>query len=193
MSKLHLVGTIAVSAALALTLAGCGGNSSQQSNDAKQDQAQEQTQQQEKKTANVGEEVTVQTEYGDLAITVEGFETNAQMTEQYKDYSWFGSGNTFGALLFTIENKSYDNTNMSPKGTVPLASYMTVMVDGASVTQLNSGNTYSSYENLLSSYMKDFTAGSKKKCAYTYALPTVPSQVVVKAGDTEITVPVTAK
>lgn len=169
--------------AMALALVGCGG------------QQKEEQQPEEQKTANVGDEVQVQTKYGDLNVTVTGFETDKATTDQYRQYggSWFDKDGTFCALTMTVENASYENRDITPSDTVPLGNYVAALEDGAEIEPLDTGIDYGTYTNALNGYLNDFPTGKKAKVALTYCLTEVPSQVTVKVGDTEVTVDVTAK
>lgn len=184
MNGIGKIGSAVLCAALAFGVVGCGQSSTQQGSGTQEQQTQEQ------KTASIGDTIEVQTKYGDLAVTVEGFETNSAYTEEYQDRTWFGSGNTFCALLLTVENKSYQSGSSNA---VKIGDYISATIDGASIAPLDTGNPYDSYTNALNGWLNEFPTGSKVKCVLTYALRDVPTQVVAKVGDTEVTMDVTAR
>lgn len=184
MRKLKALACAAFALAMVLALAGCGS----------QQQGQQQAQE-EQKTANVGDEVQVQTKYGDLNVTVTGFETDKATTDQYRKIggSWFDKDGTFAALTMTVENVSYENKDVTPADTLPIGNYVAALEDGAEMKPLDTGESYGTYTNALNGYLQDFPAGKKAKVALSYCLTDVPSQVTVKVGDTEVTVDVATK
>lgn len=185
MKKFKVLLCACFAVALAFALAGCAGNQ----------QSQQEKQPEEQKTASVGDEIQVQTKYGDLNVTVEGFETDQATTEQYREYgdTWFDKDGTFCALTMTVENVSYENNDVTPADTLPLGNYVAALDDGAEMEPLNTGNAYGTYTNALNGYLNDFPTGKKAKVALTYCLTDVPSQITAKVGDTEVTMDVTAK
>lgn len=163
----------------AVALVGCSGGSSEKSKSS------------EPQTANVSDVISVETNYGDLNITVEGFETNSALTAECRNTggTWFSQDGTFCALLLTLENVSYKDTNTS-SNSLNLSRYSYLLVDGAAIEPLTSGFPYENRTTAFAGYVDNFPVGKNGKVAIPFCVVDVPETVVAKIGDYQVTIPV---
>lgn len=181
--KLLLTALVAV---MAFALCGCS-QSNNQSNDS--EQTQEVNQEQEIQTAKVGESISLTSDYGDMNITVDGFEISDEMTDQFSQYGDVSEGNKVGLLLLVVENVSYsdpynDGILLDP----------TVYVndeEGISLTVMNSSLNYGKYMGAAGGFAPGITEGQSKRVAILYQVDPEIENVEVHVADTVVDCPVT--
>ncbi len=168
--------------AFAVVLTGCSGGNSGDSSKSKSN---------EPEAANIGDVINVETSYGDLNITVEGFEANSSLTEQERQsVSTWSADDIFCALLLTVENVSYEDTKTYPSDTIRLNKYSYLLVDGAAIEPLSSAFPYGNRTTALGGCVNNFPVGKNGKVAIPYCVTNVPETVVARVGDYEVTIPV---
>lgn len=146
-----------------------------------------------KKTPAASRPVIVSTRYGKLKVTVDGFVTNAAVTEDCRTSPMFGADSTPGMLLLTVENVSYHDPDAIPDDTVELRKCVQVNVGGKAPSLLDFSLAHDGYESAYQGKVQCFAPGTTLKCNLAYELTDVPSEVCVTVGDTQIMVPVSAE
>ena len=148
----------------------------------------------QEKTANIDEEVSATTKYGDIKITVKGFETSDDIRERYTgEYSTdkVSDTQTVGALLMLLENVSYKD-QYNPDD-IDLQQAMTVKdADGISLSPLNSAADYGQYEAAAGAFLS-CKVGEKKRAAVYYIVEKSMETATVMIGKTKVACPVTCK
>lgn len=166
----------AIAATMAVTLAGCAGAQS--------------ADQEETLTGAVGDRIEMTTTAGDIAITVDGFETNQAITDEFVELGHIEDGKSVGLLKMTVENISFDAQN---GGYVPLSDIVYVKDEsGVTMNVLDRGKGASGeYEYAVWGQYKH-PEGATMRVAMP--LVTSPSTVEVTAvvGGREVPVPVEA-
>ena len=183
--KKRLLITVFV-AVMAFALCGCS-QSNNQSNDS--EQTQEVNQEQEIQTAKVGESISLTSDYGDMNITVDGFEISDEMTDQFSQYGDVSEGNKVGLLLLVVENVSYsdpynDGILLDP----------TVYVndeEGISLTVMNSSLDYGEYMGAAGGFVPGVNEGQSKRVAILYQVDPEMENAEVHVADTVVDCPVT--
>lgn len=173
-------------AAMAFVLCGCSQPNSQNDNS---DKGQEVNQKQEIQTAKVGESISLTSDYGDMNITVDGFEISDEMTDQFLQYGDVSEGNKVGLLLLVVENVSYsdpynDGILLDP----------TVYVndeEGISLTVMNSSLNYGKYMGAAGGFAPGINEGQSKRVAILYQVDPEIENVEVHVADTVVDCPVT--
>ena len=172
--KLLLTALVAV---MAFVLCGCSQSNSQNDNS---DKGQEENQKQEIQTAEVGESIPITSEYGDISITVDGFEISDEMTDQFSQY---------GLLLLVVENVSYsdpynDGILLDP----------TVYVndeEGISLTVMNSSLDYGEYMGAAGGFAPGVNEGQSKRVAILYQVDPEMENAEVHVDNVVVDCPVT--
>lgn len=137
--------------------------------------------------------VLVSTRYGKLKVTVDGFVTNAAVTEDCRTSPMFGDDSTAGMLLLTVENVSYHDPDAIPDDTVELGKCVKVNVGGKAPSLLDFSLAHDGYESAYQGKVQCFSAGTTLKCNLAYELTDVPSEVCVTVGDAQVMVPVSVE
>lgn len=138
----------------------------------------------------VGEPMTVQTGKGDLEITVDGFETSADMRERFSSFETIKKGKTIGMLLLKVKNVSYeDEIN---EGYVMLGSDVyPIDAEGVSLDSLSMVYDYGEYSGAAGA---DFECGvgQAKREALFYVVDDDITEITISVAGTEIPVDVKA-
>ena len=161
----------------------------------KEEKPKEKEQEQEQeKIANIDEEVSAATKYGDLKITVKGFETSDDIRGLYTgEYSTdkVSDTQTVGALLLLLENVSYKD-QYNPDD-IDLQQAITVKdADGISLSPLNSASDYGQYKAAAGAFLS-CKVGEKKRAAVYYIVEKSMETATVMIGKTKVACPVTCK
>lgn len=186
---------IAMVAAGALGLEGCGsteGVSSGSSESAKKAKAKKKAEKKAvRKTANVGDAVEVKSKLGKLTITVEGCDASQSLTQQYQDGSEeIADGNVVCALMLIVGNESVKDPDGNDGFDYTQAGIDFTTPDGVSVTPFCSGYDYKGYGDALAGYMLA-NKGQTDREAVFFQVPDSTQEIIAKLGDTDVTVPIT--
>nr|DAV41136.1 MAG TPA: hypothetical protein [Caudoviricetes sp.] len=178
---------------------GCKGAQPEESSKKKEDQSNKESSttevkdnkkaEEEEKTAAIDEEIAVKTTFGDLKITVKGFETSDTLREQYNYNGNIKDDETIGTLLLLLENVSYKD-QYNPD-LVSLGEVITVKdADGISIHALNSASDYGKYEGAAGGSLT-CKVDEKKRVAIFYLISKSMTTATVFVNKTKIEVPVT--
>lgn len=137
--------------------------------------------------------VLVSTRYGKLKVTVDGFVTNAAVTEDCRTSPMFGDDSTAGMLLLTVENVSYHDPDAIPDDTVELGKCVKVNVGGKAGSLLGFSLAHDGYESAYQGKVQCFSPGTTLKCNLAYELTDVPGEICVTIGDAQVMVPVSVE
>lgn len=186
---------IAMVAAGALGLEGCGSTevvSSGSSESAKKAKAKKKAEKKAvRKTANVGDAVEVKSKLGKLTITVEGCDASQSLTQSYMDGSEeIADGNVVCALMLIVGNESVKDPNGNDGFEYTQAGIDFTTPDGVSVTPFSSGYDYKGYGDALAGYMLA-NKGQTDREAVFFQVPDSTQEIIAKLGDTDVTVPIT--
>lgn len=182
---------IAMVAAGAIGLAGCGTSGQEPSGSAKQEEKPKAKKKAVRKTANVGDAVEVKSKLGKLTITVEGCDASQWLTQQYQDGSEeIADGNVVCALMLIVGNESVKDPNGNNGFDYTQAGIDFTTPDGVSVTPFSSGYDYKGYGDALAGYMLA-NKGQTDREAVFFQVPDSTQEIIVKLGDTDVTVPIT--
>lgn len=176
------VAVIALALTLSLCMFGCGQQSASDNSETGNPEPTEAN----NKTAKVGETIPVTTKYGDLEITVNGFEISDYMTDQFARYDQVKDGLNVGLLLLTVKNVSYQYND----------DYVSLSTDvyvndgnGVSMTPMSSSLDYGEYKGAAGAYF-ECREGQSVYVAVLYQLDPSTTEVVANIGGTQVTVPV---
>lgn len=147
----------------------------------------------EPKTANVGEEVPVKTDNGELDVTVQGFVIPESVNE-YKEAYIDQDSNVVGVLKLQIKNVDYElkNTTTTSTDGKPInisPDIYTTDSDDVSMEPMNSTTSYSNYEVATGGYYFS-DKGRTDRVAVFYEIDPSLESVNVHLGNTVVTVPV---
>lgn len=182
---------IATVAAGAIWLAGCGTNGQEPSGSAKQEKKPKAKKKAVRKTANVGEAVKVESKLGKLTITVEGCDASQSLTQKYQGGSEeIADGNVVCALMLIVGNESVKDPDGNDGFNYTQAGIDFTTPDGVSVTPFSSGYDYKGYGDALAGYMLA-NKGQTDREAVFFQVPDSTQEIIVKLGDTDVTVPIT--
>lgn len=171
-----------------LALTGCGSADESTSSQASDESA---SSQEEKQTAEVGEEVSVETSWGDLWITIDGCVVDDALNELYKDE--LGDGNVACAMLLVVDNESAKDEGTSDSSLFYQHFWIDFLdSDGVSLTPFNSGNDYKGYACALDGFL-NAKEGQKDKEAIFFQIPEGTESITAQLGNFEIQVPVEYK
>lgn len=187
----RFVGSIALVSAL--SLAGCGGSGTQTPSGSTDGAAGAQgsataiaTTSGQPAELNPGDVVTVGGKYGELKLTVDGFELNDTIRDRYGNDE-VGADNTIGILYLTVENVSYDDS-YNP-GYVSLDSEVYLQdPDGVTLNPLSSGFGIGQYASAPGAFFY-CAKGQKVRVAVEYVVPKNVESVVLVAQDAKVTIP----
>lgn len=130
--------------------------------------------------ASIGEAIGVETEYGDVSITVEGFASDTAINDQYAQY--LGEGMVVGMLLALVENVSYEWHESS----VDLDDYMRVEdQDGVSISDFGLSPSFNEYKGYPGRYF-ECQIGEKKRVAMCFEMPVTTQSVTAVFGDVRV-------
>ena len=181
---------IATVAAGAIGLAGCGTNGQEPSGSTKQEKKPKAKKKAVRKTANVGDAVEVKSKLGKLTITVEGCDASQSLTQQYQDGSEeIADGNVVCALMLIVGNESVKDPDGNDGFNYTQAGIDFTTPDGVSVTPFSSGYDYKGYGDALAGYMLA-NKGQTDREAVFFQVPDSTQEIIVKLGDTDVTVPI---
>ena len=140
--------------------------------------------------ASIGDEIPVSTKYGNLKVTVEGFETSADMTaNSFSDT--LTEGDMLGLLLLLVENVSYED--QYNQNSIALAPDVYVKdPSGVTLNPLSSSTDYGKYRGAAGGYA-ELPVGQKARIAVFYDVSPDMESVTVVAGNTSVDVPVARK
>ena len=148
----------------------------------------------QEKTANIDEEVSATTEFGDIKLTVKGFETSDDIRGLYTgEYSTdkVSDTQTVGALLLLLENVSYKDQYNPDR--VDLKQVLIVKdADGISLSPLNSAADYGQYEAAAGAF-PSCKVGEKKRVVVYYIVEKSMETATVMIDKTKVACPVTCK
>lgn len=182
---------IAMVAAGAIGLAGCGTSGQEPSGSAKQEKKPKAKKKAVRKTANAGDAVEVKSKLGKLTITVEGCDASQSLTQQYQDGSEeIADGNVVCALMLIVGNESVKDPNGNNGFDYTQAGIDFTTPDGVSVTPFSSGYDYKGYGDALAGYMLA-NKGQTDREAVFFQVPNSTQEIIAKLGDTDVTVPIT--
>ncbi len=182
---------IATVAAGAIGLAGCGTSGQEPSGSAKQEKKPKAKKKAVRKTANVGDAVEVKSKLGKLTITVEGCDASQSLTQQYQGgLEEIADGNVVCALMLIVGNESVKDPNGNDGFDYTQAGIDFTTPDGVSVTPFSSGYDYKGYGDALAGYMLA-NKGQTDREAVFFQVPDSTQEIIVKLGDTDVTVPIT--
>lgn len=134
-----------------------------------------------KTKANIGDELSISTEYGDLAITVEGFGRDSDIAEKFA--SDLDGGIDLGQLLLKVENVSY---GLDGDTFIDLSSFMYVEGDdGVSLNEFAMADDVGQYAGTPGLYL-ECLQGQTKRVAVFLTFPRGLGKVTVVVGDYEI-------
>lgn len=182
---------IAVAAAGAIGLAGCGTSGQEPSGSAKQEKKPKAKKKAVRKTANVGDAVEVKSKLGKLTITVEGCDASQSLTQQYQGgLEEIADGNVVCALMLIVGNESVKDPNGNDGFEYTQVGIDFTTPDGVSVTPFSSGYGYKGYGDALAGYMLA-NKGQTDREAVFFQVPDSTQEIIAKLGDTDVTVPIT--
>lgn len=181
---------IATVAAGAIGLAGCGTSGQEPSGSAKREKKPKAKKKAVRKAANVGDAVEVKSKLGKLTITVEGCDASQSLTQQYQDGSEeIADGNVVCALMLIVGNESVKDPDGNDGFDYTQAGIDFTTPDGVSVTPFSSGYDYKGYGDALAGYMLA-NKGQTDREAVFFQVPDSTQEIIVKLGDTDVTVPI---
>jgi hypothetical protein len=182
-------GFISLTALSTLALVGCGSESSSTDDEESSSSDTADTPEEEQPTeAAVGDVVAVSTEYGDVNVTIDGFETSQSMTDDFRSYGEITDSEVVGVLMLVLENVSFDDGYN--EGFVALDEVFRVEdPDGISVSYMNSGYDYGQYKCAAGAFA-ECAIGETARFAIMYAMSPSITQVTVVFPDVNTTVPV---
>lgn len=142
-----------------------------------------------KKTASVGDDITVSTKNGNYTVKVIGFETSEKMRAQFSDYDKMKPENTIGLLLLEVRNDSYDD-KYNP-GYISLGKDVyAVGGDGIAISPMNSSVDYGEYEGAAGAFF-ECPVGKAVRIAVFHQVPAdMSGAVTVSVGGTDVECPV---
>ncbi|WP_432316458.1 hypothetical protein [Collinsella aerofaciens] len=182
---------IATVAAGAIGLAGCGTSGQEPSGSAKQEKKPKAKKKAVRKTANVGDAVEVKSKLGKLTITVEGCDASQSLTQLYQDGSEeIADGNVVCALMLIVGNESVKDPDDNDGFEYMQAGIDFTTPDGVSVSPFSSGSDYKGYACALGGWM-NAQKGQTDREAVFFQVPDSTQEIIVKLGDTDVTVPIT--
>lgn len=182
---------IATVAAGAIGLAGCGTSGQEPSGSAKQEKKPKAKKKAVRKTANVGDAVEVKSKLGKLTITVEGCDASQSLTQKYQGGSEeIADSNVVCALMLIVGNESVEDPDGNDGFNYTQAGIDFTTPDGVSVTPFSSGYDYKGYGDALAGYMLA-NKGQTDREAVFFQVPDSTQEIIVKLGDTDVTVPIT--
>lgn len=139
-------------------------------------------------SATVGEAVEVETKYGAVTVTVDGFEDSQEMRDEFAKYDKVDDGMRVGLLLLVVKN---DSCEMNEYGTLFLDGDVYVEdSDGITINAMSGAYDYGQYE-AAPGYAFDCEVGQTKRVAVPFQIPEGTSEVTVVLGDTRVPVSVT--
>lgn len=185
---------IAMVAAGALGLEGCGsteGVSSGSSESAKKAKAKKKAEKKAvRKTANVGEAVKVESKLGKLTVTVDGCDASQSLMQSYGDGSEeIADGNVVCALMLIVGNESVKDPDDNDGFEYMQAGIDFTTPDGVSVSPFSSGSDYKGYACALGGWM-NAQKGQTDREAVFFQVPDSTQEIIAKLGDTDVTVPI---
>lgn len=182
---------IATVAAGAIGLAGCGTSGQEPSGSAKQEKKPKAKKKAVRKTANVGEAVKVESKLGKLTVTVDGCDASLSLTQDYMDGSEeIADGNVVCALMLIVGNESVKDPDGNDGFECMQAGIDFTTPDGVSVSPFSSGSDYKGYACALGGWM-NAQKGQTDREAVFFQVPDSTQEIIVKLGDTDVTVPIT--
>lgn len=188
LSRRAFIATVATGA---IGLAGCGTSGQEPSGSAKQEKKPKAKKKAVRKTANVGDAVEVKSKLGKLTITVEGCDASQSLTQQYQGgLEEIADGNVVCALMLIVGNESVKDPNGNDGFDYTQAGIDFTTPDGVSVTPFSSGYDYKGYGDALAGYMLA-NKGQTDREAVFFQVPDSTQEIIVKLGDTDVTVPIT--
>lgn len=139
------------------------------------------------KTASVGDEIVIDSVYGEVKVTVDGFELSEGMRARYARGTNIRDSRTIGVLLLKIENVSYSNpygdNYISLNGIMRLKDG-----DGITLTEMSSTYEYGEYKGAGGPHF-DLPKGDTGKFAMFYIVSRDTDTVTLAIGDVTIPVP----
>lgn len=189
--KIVALGTIA---ALTLTLAACGGSSasgagnSTGSAETVSDESKEATpeKKEEPTPANIGDEISVSTEYGDLKVTVEGLDRSKSLYDTINYDGSVPAGQSIYALRLIVKNVSYNDSYN--KGFVDLNNALRLEdADGITVNPMSSAYEYGEY-SLFAGAFGELAEGQTVRAVIEYQSSADLSNATVLVGDSAVSV-----
>ena len=178
----------AIVAVFAFSLVGCSSQSPDDQDSSTSEQSQEVSQEQETKTASIGESIPLTSDYGDLNITVDGFEISEEMTDQFVQYGDVSEGNKVGLLLLVVENVSYSDPYND--GIVLDPSVYVNDEDGISISVMSSSLDYGKYTGAAGGFAPDINEGQSKRFALLYQVDPEMENAEVHVADVIVDCPV---
>lgn len=168
-------------------LSGCSGSSDDsKAGSTKEGNTQQDTGQEEPVKGELNTPIKVSSKFGDLEVTIEGFDISEKMTNQFSDD--VSEGQKTGVLKMIVKNDSIDTNQIDG---IPL--YEAVYVngeDGVSLTVLSSSIDYGKYEGCAGGYVDSIQQGQSKRVAFLYPVDANTENVEVNVKGTVVSVPV---
>ena len=181
----------AIAATMAVTLAGCANSETQSQESTEQQQQQTVTENQApEKTgpiqASIGDTIDVSTDYGDIAVTIDGFVFDDAMASSFAEYGQMQEGRTVGLLQMTVENVSFDYDDYDG---IPLSDFVYAEdSSGVAMTVMSSAiNNGNEYQPIAGGYYS-CQQGKTMRVAIPYVANPEMTEVTAVVGDYEVPV-----